>query len=185
MAIRIIIEGIEDKKFLKDYLSYLGYKGEGIEFVLLETDIESKHKSNLKNKIERLTDAFKQSDGQEIVIIDADNNREKYIAVAKKYNISDEKIFTFPDNEGSGNLENLIEKICKNEKFFECFQKYQKCLGDNELKTIDNKGKIYSYDHSTGGKGKGIEREYTNPKQYDLNSPSLEPLKIFLETHLK
>ena len=63
MTIYIIIEGIEDEKFLKDYLAYLGYKEEGIKFVPLETDIESKLKST-QDKIDRLINTLKSLMGK-------------------------------------------------------------------------------------------------------------------------
>ena len=75
-----------------------------------------------------------------IAIIDADNDRKNIIdRTTKGLEIKKEKIFTFPDNESEGALEDLLKPICIKKEFFKCLESYQKCLLENSFKKLDKK----------------------------------------------
>ena len=129
-----------------------------------------------------------------ITLFDADEDYKKRksevekilrINTNKKVNTrnSDLDIFLFPDNQGSGKLENLLEKIIRreNKDIFHCFDAYKKCLKEKNTsyKLPGKKAKIYSYKQALGVIEKGKEHHF-KPEYWNFQSSFLKPLKTFL-----
>ena len=131
----IIVEGETDACFLCSYINYLdlGCEDVNFEFMILEGDVISRRKelrlfkqANAKKRKEfrfvrkkGLEEFIRQADEnvqKVIAIVDADNKREEYLKILKTYPPT-KNIFYFPDNNSSGNLENLIKGICLKREF--------------------------------------------------------------------
>ena len=65
----------------------------------------------------------------------------------------------------------------------ECFTSYEECLKKIGLNSTGKKAEEHDYYLATRG-NKNEKKNYLNDK-YNLDHSSLEPLKSFLETHLK
>ncbi|OAV70736.1 hypothetical protein Barb6_01641 [Bacteroidales bacterium Barb6] len=142
--------------------------------------------------------------GANLVIFDADNDfitRKKEIeSWRKQYGLTFE-LFLFPNNQDSGALEDLLEKIIidKNQPIFDCWHGYEKCLQSKEIEgraypltTPTKKTKIYGYLEALLGtskedkkKIKEQERDYTNNEHWNLDADYLIPLKEFLLLHIQ
>lgn len=163
---------------------------------------------NEKQAVETLKDQFSFNRNQgklNIVFLDADDNiEERFKEVDQSKSFMDENFpaFLLPNNESIGDLETLLENIANpiNEAIFECWNNYENCLEGKENpanpgKTFTlpaRKTKIYAYLEALLGSSKKQKelikepnRDYTNPKHWDLNHEYLEPLKTFLNQHLK
>lgn len=187
----IIVEGIADEKFISDYLKFLKIDFEDNIFFIIEGDVKSK-----ENRIEK--ELKKKDINKTFFIIDFDKDKTKYentiktILKKSKYpNIKSflkNNIFFLPDNEKTGNLEDLINKTIKSEEFNTCFKSYEKCL--ERIKGVDKKNlpplkaKIFSYDSVFGGAGKDEKRNYLDKNKYNLSHDDLKPLKDFLTNNI-
>ena len=134
--------------------------------------------------------------GTNLIIFDADsteNNggyerrKDELKEVISRLGIEAE-IFLFPDDEHDGDFETMLESVARkdlHEGFFGCFKDYEYCLGDRYIHP-NRKGKLYAYITSMRlsnrqrrsiGSGNWL---FENNDFWNLNSPSLEPLKSFL-----
>jgi len=203
MEIKIFVEGIADTKFLKDYISQK-YN------VQLENEdiIETEGWTNIypggnngeliRNKMTQCTD----NGGVNLLIFDADNNfAERFEEIEnwrQKTNL-DFEIFLWPNNEGSGDLETVLENLInpKNSVIFDCWDEYETCLGSKSIEgrtqplTIPaRKTKIYGYLESLLGETKSQKekikernRNYKKTEFWNLDSTYLNPLNDFLNKH--
>ncbi len=172
------MEGVADKKFLKDFCKFLKLGIADENFFVIDTNVVS-GKDDIKVRVKQ----DKEAEIETYFIIDANSSREKFLETLADSGIQKENIFTFPDNKSNGNLEDLIRKICVDKNnFFECMDDFNKCISDKKLKLIDPKAEIYAYDYAVGGEGKEEYRKYYDSKNYDLNHPALNPLKKFLQS---
>ncbi len=91
--------------------------------------------------------------------------------------------FYFPNDNEKGNIESLLLKIAVNEKLITCFHNYINCIAPIIIRNKE-KSQVYAYLHALDKDNKGIyqdnKRDYTITDHWDLNHPSLEPLKAFL-----
>ncbi len=111
------------------------------------------------------------------------------------------EIFLFPNNEGDGTLENLLEYIINTEHscILEYFSTYEQSLashkdedGEEKYQTPDQKAKMFAYisafrktrQQKENLKNKG-DWMFDNHQFWDLNAAALQPLKNFLAHHLK
>lgn len=103
------------------------------------------------------------------------------------------KIFLFPNNCDDGDFETLLERIAnkeENERFFDCFSDFEKCLGD-AYEHPNLKAKMFSYinlqkklscsQRKKLGRGQWL---FDDKKYWDLDSSALEPLKEFFAENL-
>ena len=114
----IFVEGISDKIFLEMLCSYLNINAEYTA---------TSGKDNLINTVK-----IKKYDNP-IIIFDADNDFQNSVNnIKNQIEILDStispKIFLFPDNENTGNLETLLEDICIHTDIKDCFIKYKTCI---------------------------------------------------------
>lgn len=120
----IVVEGNEDENFLKSYIKDLGYPDESFRFL----SIKGKDKLEASESI--IEDALNRG-SKVLIIFDADLDYQKSRAnienTLKGLGVS---IFLFPDDNSSGTLENLLEKIInsEHERIFACFEEYKQCI---------------------------------------------------------
>lgn len=111
------------------------------------------------------------------------------------------EIFLFPNNKDDGILENLLEQIINPEHrcLLEYFATYEQSLashkdeyGKDKYETPDQKTRMFAY--ISAFKKTHKQREhfknkgdwmFNNPQFWNLNAEALQPLKDFLEHHLK
>ena len=189
---RIFVEGEKDKYFLDSYIQYLDCHG----FV---AEIKSiRGLGNLAGHCPRIEQHLDRGE-RVLIIFDADEDcrgriyeieevvRSQTAGRISRRN-SDLHIFLFPDNQGPGKVESLLKKIVKmeHEKVFDCFESYKKCLKEKDVsyQLPDIKGKIYSYKEALGLMKQNKENRF-DPKYWDFQNSSLDPLKFFLLENLK
>ena len=157
--VKIFVEG-KDKIFIDSYIHNLIAKA--IISKEINFEIESLNGwTNLKNA----NNAFQEnsdSGGKNIVILDADtlangggfNIRKEEIKQIKEENNLLFDLFLFPNNNGNGDFETLLEKVInqKHIGLLECFSNYEECISKYNqpnspilYKLPIRKSKIYSY----------------------------------------
>ena len=175
----IFVEGKEDKNFLESYIKNLGYSDESFECrsICGKSNLKSGVINEIKNALDR---------GLKVLIIfDADLDYEisKTDIVNRLEELEGFKIFLFPDDNSTGAVEDLLEKIIRleHERVFECFEEYKhcisKCMSEYELPGM--KAKIYAYKQVLG-----ILEDPFDPHYWDFENTALEPLKSFLKQNL-
>lgn len=188
IPLKIFAEGKGDVKFLKDYISHT------FNVDLADNDFDpiggwSKYKSGGK-----LIQSIQQArfDQKEIVLIlDADTDFDQRQREVRRdfetFNVS-VKLFLFPKNYESGNLETLLAEVAEKRTLMDCFLEYERCVA--EYPKPLNDARIYSYldmllhanpfDEQRQDMRKEEFRNYRNPAHWDLHHAALEPLKSFL-----
>ncbi len=180
----IFVEGKEDSNFLESYVGYLGYELPEIRPI--------GGKDNLKGNRLEIAKKLDEEDARVLIVFDADDDYGKTKDEAKrtiqdKVQVNDGNsrldFFLFPNNQDSGNLEDLLEKIIKSEHkgIFDCFEAYKECLTERDPSYLhpDKKAKIYTYKQSLGAVREGREYHFS-PKYWEFENSSLDPLKSFL-----
>ena len=193
----IVVEGIADETFIRQYLYHLFGQKVPENFILKTNGKDNLKSSVAINRMRSMTD----QGGINLVIFDADNNfetRRASILEWKKQNGLEFELFLLPNNQDKGELEDLLENIINpnNRPIMDCWEHYEK-----ELVTLDipgrtppplttpaKKTKIYGYleallgtSESDKKKIKEREREYHNALHWNLNAEYLFSLKEFLE----
>ena len=196
----IVVEGIADETFIRQYLYHLFGQKVPDNFILRTNGKDNLKSSVAINRMRSMTD----QGGINLVIFDADNNfetRRASILEWKKQNGLEFELFLLPNNQDKGELEDLLENIINpnNRPIMECWEHYEK-----ELVTLDipgrtppplttpaKKTKIYGYLEALLGtsendkkKIKEREREYHNALHWDLDAIFLSPLKEFLKKRI-
>lgn len=196
----IYVEGIADEVFFKQYIHHLW----GVE-VPENSIVKLDGWTNLKGaawqqRMKTMTD----NGGTNIVIIDADKDidaRRSDILKWKQDNSLEFELFLLPDDKVSGALEDLLENIINpnNKPIFECWKGYEKELVKLDipgrtpppLTTPAKKTKIYGYLEAYHGETKRekelikeANRNYTDPKLWNLDAEYLGALKGFLERNI-
>ncbi len=198
MNTQIFVEGIADQKFIEDYVQYLDLR---VKPTIIQTrgwttiSSSTEKGRNLKLQMNRNT----AEGGINLIIFDTDLNFIKRQTEINQWKLDCQfELFLFPQNHESstGALEDLLEQIInpKNQAIFECWEKYEHCLKQHNkgLTTPAKKSKIYCYletlvgiSRSEKDKIKDHQRNFLEPKHWNLESQALNPLKEFLETNLK
>lgn len=206
MSVRIFVEGVADKKFLEDYLSFLSDNEESInknDFEIIETKGWTNLQSNsekgelIRNQMTENSD----DDGVNLLIFDADADFSERLnqleELKQKYTLNFD-IFLWPNNSDSGDLEVVLENIINpnNSPIFDCWEKYEKCLMSKKIEgrnvpltTPAKKTKIYGYLEALLKKSEKDEikekcRDYKNKEYWNLNSEYLSGLRNFIITHI-
>lgn len=146
--------------------------------------------------------------GKNLVIFDADSSdnnggferRRRHLLQKKDEMGLDFELFLWPDNNGDGDVEVLMERIARDDlypEFFDCFRKYECCIskrkaGDGKpfYSTPNRKGKLHTYITSLPGsrtkksKSGSGDWQWYDGEIWDLDSESLNPIKGFLAKHL-
>jgi len=204
MEVKIFVEGIADKKFIKDFISQK-YNVQLGKNDIIETEgwtnifSDGSDGEKVRNKMTQNTD----DDGTNLLIFDANNNfrvRLNEIEEWRQETNLDFEIFLRPNHSDSGDLETVLESIInpKNSPIFDCWDSYETCLRSksiegrtNPLTTPAKKTKIYGYLEALLGetrsqkeKIKERKRNYKKTEFWNLDSDYLNPLKFFLDKHL-
>lgn len=196
--IRIFVEGSSDKKFIEQYIEHVFGQKIYEEIVVVGgwTVIKSEKFKSMPvfNKIVDTTN----NGGKNLVIFDADISYEDRAKTVKNFldnNDLDYELFLFPDNQNSGELENLLEKMIpeQNLPILDCWDGYEKCLGEKEgivgisLSIPPIKSKIYAYLETLSDTSKMVRkklnpenRDFLNSELWNLDSDVLKPLRDFL-----
>lgn len=195
--IKIFVEGIADKKFIIDYLKFLGLEVHIADGSVVNMD----GKDNIllmKNEFQKNSD----NDGVNLVIVDADDDfqcRKAELEKIKTDKNLEFEYFVIPNNSVAGALEDLLENTIpeENKIIFEKWQKFEESLKEitlrgNPLTIPSKKTKIYAYLEVLLGKSrkekdliKERSRNYLNEKHWDLHKEFLTPLKIFLQKNFE
>lgn len=172
---KIIVEGDSDKKFLESYLSYLNI----INYTKI---VAIGGKDNIVNHKELKKEDF-------IIIFDADDDYNKSkINIEnqlEKLDIQNDKIFLFPNNKDTGNLETLIEKIAIHKEVLQCYENYESCI-DSLINKIPNlkhqakKSKVFAYMSGFGFKNPIDDKSFDLTPYVDFDNIYLNDLKNFL-----
>ena len=157
--VKIIVEGIADEKFLKDYFQHIFSESEISDEEIIVSGGWT-HINSQKNQGETIRNHMQRNtadDGVNFMIFDADEDfatRKNVIEQWKAENHLNFELFLFPNNNDSGDLEHLLEKIItdQNQPIFDCWERYETCLQEHASKIIGKKmttpprkTKIYGY----------------------------------------
>ena len=176
----VFVEGPSDKVFLKCLLRHLGISH--VHTSVIYGGVSHLHK--VKNVIQKSHDSGKRI----AIVLDADSKPEnRRVEFRKKRDelklpIADEYCFLMPNDQDSGDLETLLEWISVREHraVYDCFKQYESCLRNRSYPVPDGKERIYAYCAAVKAKVKPNERNYCDPKHWNLNASAVEPLRQFL-----
>lgn len=198
--IKIFVEGIADKIFLRQYVK------NAFNILLTCDDIITtggwqEIKSNtIVNQLKKNT----ANGGMNLVIFDADSDVESRKAqleqIKQEKNIAFD-LFLMPDNQSAGALEDLLERIInpENQCIMDCWHRYEDDLKGQIIawKTPTTptspakKSMIYGYLEALLGTSKSQKdmikeknRNYADKKHWNLMSEALLPLRSFLSSYL-
>lgn len=200
----IFVEGVADKRFIEQLIEHLfGDISECIN--IINTDgcsnlTSPKKQTTYINQMKRTS----ADNGVNLVIFDADDDYDKKrneLVKWKDQNNLDFQLFLFPDNNSSGELEDLLENIInpENKPVMDCWKTYE-----NSLKNVDlpwrngqpltipaKKTKIYAYlevllgaSETEKKKIKERERNYLDCNHWNMDAEAMSNLIDFLKTNL-
>ena len=180
--------------FIRTLLSSMGFDKEKDNIERVDG------KDNLKNASTKMKDNTIQG-GTNLIVFDADtvqNNGgfdKRKAELEQKLKDLDIKaeLFLFPNNRDDGDFESLLENLVQkstHQKFFDCYEDYEKCLGD-KYQTPNRKGKLHTYISAQKGithkqrnlLGQG-EWLFDDTRFWNLDAKYLSPLKEFFTNHL-
>jgi hypothetical protein len=203
MEIKIFVEGIADKVFIHDFISF-HFNIQLDDKNIITTEGWNLVEKNAQNSGMIINQMQINSDnnGTNLVIFDADNDfetRKSQILAWRDKQQVDFELFLWPDNKKNGDLEVMLENIINpvNQPIFDCWSKYENCLKkvtiegrDTQLTLPARKTKIHGYLETLYGpsnkqkkKAKEPNRDYRNEDHWNLNDGFLSPLKDFLERY--
>ena len=172
MELKLFVEGIADRKFLKDFIS-LKYNVLLTDNQIIETGGWTKIHSDgydgemIRNQMTQNSD----NGGTNILIFDADSDYKKRFRDIKEWKQSmslDFDVFLWPNNSDKGDLETMLEKIINpiNSPIFDCWEDYERCLLTKNIENRDipltipaRKTKIYGYLEALLGESKSQKKK--------------------------
>lgn len=194
----IIVEGLADLVFFEQYYRHLFGKPAPKGFIF-KTD----GKDNLPKFANQMR-TMSANGGINLVVFDADDDiearRKELLAIKEQFGVEFE-LFLLPNDKDAGALEDLLENIINpnNKPIFECWEGYEKELVKLDipgrtpppLTTPAKKTKIYGYLEAYHGETKRekelikeANRNYADPKLWNLDAGYLGALRGFLERNL-
>ena len=206
----IIVEGINDIVFIKDFLEihfdYISTEELKSNTVLLEVNdiviFSTKGKDINETKKQNLVQEINKRKPENIVFVfDADDNykdAEENIKEICKYDevLKDSKCFLFPDNEDAGDLESVLEAIAIEKNILDCWVGFEECvISKNHKFTIPaKKSKIHTYlevlnPNTKKGKEncKEVNRNYKDKTKWNLDDKNISVINnlfSFLKQYL-
>lgn len=195
----IIVEGLADLVFFEQYYRHLFGKSAPNGFVF-KTD----GKDNLPKFANQMR-TMSANGGINLVVFDADDDiearRKELLAIKEQFGVEFE-LFLLPNDKEAGALEDMLENIINpnNKPIFECWEGYEKELVKLDipgrtpppLTTPAKKTKIYGYLEAYHGETKRekelikeANRNYTDPRLWNLDAEYLGALKGFMEKNLE
>jgi hypothetical protein len=211
VAVDIWVGGIADQKFLADVMkSWLGftfdkkfkYIDESLKIAIQIRKGEGLSNFNSEKGWGNIKPFFEENNLKRVknlIVADADVD-----FVARKNEIGatvqgvgfdvETDLFLWPDNQAhpeKGDLERLLAQIVHpdHKVVLNCFENYENCLRGISGKSYaipNRKAQMYAYTEALGAPKKEHERDYTNPKHWDITPTSfpLNHLYHFLTVHL-
>ncbi len=199
--VRIFLEG-KETKFI-DYLIHNTWKEQKLN------SFESINAGGWTN-LHLISNKFKENTdlgGTNLVIFDADSPQNEGGFVKRLIQLEAKQkelkiefmLFLFPNHKSDGDFELLLEQIINpaHNDLLNCFSAYETCLlklnasaKEEVYKIPMRKAKIYSYidsfplDQREKEQMKKGDYFFENPQYWDLNSSNLDPLKLFLISHM-
>lgn len=184
----IVVEGREDSNFINQLIEHRIKNPKTYEFIYTNTNAQSLSRDLITSiNIETVS-----MERPAVFIMDADDSKSKGASHLLNAfpNISEDTIFLLPNHSDNGNLETLLRGIIpENYEAFlsDCIDTFASCVKSLQLKeySVGEKDKFFIY-HSglTRKDSSGSKRIYKHP-YYDMDSPMLDPLVVFLKKHLK
>lgn len=201
--VKIFLETQNDRTpeywFFKTLLVRLGIKSDAYDIV----PVGGKDKLfNATNTNLMVVNTLEE--GRNVVIFDADTEDNCGGYRARSSEILSERdrmgvdfdLFLMPDNSEDGDFETVIDAIARKDlhkDFFDCFTGYEMCIaghlgadGTPKYETPNQKAKLYAYitsmrmSNTKRNKAKSGNWLFDNSEYWDIDSPTLEPLKSFL-----
>ncbi|MCF8464992.1 MAG: hypothetical protein K9G41_09130 [Flavobacteriales bacterium] len=189
---KLFLEGNADENFLRQLITNFGLTV--ADFVILG----GRDMANF----EAVEDEFSRGLSREekmLVVIDADydwpSRETGLLKWLSSYGLMRDHVFVFPNDSSDGTLEDLLLDLVPEENWpiLECLGVASKCVETTGARGMDKKDIVYQYvssllskkemalrsKHANEGK-----RPYSDPKIWNLNSESLDPLEAFLRKHL-
>ena len=177
----VFVEGRDDECFIRCLLQHLGIADVGTGFI--------------GGGVSKLPDfapqVFRSRDqGKRIaLVLDANANFAKRCSEFEKMknqlSLPVDRYFLLPNNQDSGCLETLLQEMVlpQHRVVYDCFDKYETCLRNHGTYQLPNrKGRIYAYCEALNIETHASKRNYNDPAYWNLNAPTLQPLKQFLGT---
>ncbi|MDE2731451.1 MAG: hypothetical protein OXI38_08665 [Bacteroidota bacterium] len=177
----VYVEGPSDQRFMNCLLDDFGL-AEDIEIRVIGGGIPALRLVALP--IRRAREAGKDV----AIILDADENpAEQRAGLERELDALEVEVsssFLIPNDADAGCLETLLEQSVHSEHraVMNYFERYKSCLdeltGPYELPL--GKAKIYAYCLAVGTPPQPAERDYLNRDYWNLDAPTIKPLKEFL-----
>ena len=204
---QIIVEGDADIKFFEDYYHHLFHEKAPVDSITLPIKGDSTggyKKLFSEDAINPLKENMAYG-VKNLIIFDADDDcevrRAELLAIKEEFGVEFE-LFLLPNDKDAGALEDMLENIINpdNQPVMDCWSTYEGELGKVRIPsktpptlTIPaKKTKIYAYLETLLGKSKtqkklikDANRNYENTQHWNLDAEYLDPLKEFLNKHLK
>ena len=189
MKLVFVVEGLEDKRFLEDFVMFhfrVDLKPEN--FILVDGKAEKLHL--VKTKLE----SAKAKGDRIVVVFDADDRGVEGTlrdinSRLRQFGLEVNDQFLFPDNQSSGNLETLLRQCIpeQNLGLFSCISAFQQCknwlkLANDRIIGLKEELMIYHGSFSYAVDSKASMRSYLIHDLWNLNAPASIPLKNFLRT---
>ncbi len=185
---KFFVESKADIKFLKDFINAkFNISLNGSFFDTLGAWSGYKAGGNLKASIVENYDNQRKT----ILILDADNDlinrRNEVTSDFVKYN-TPLRLFLFPNDISTGNLESLLAQIAYDRKAIDCFLEFERCVSGYPKPL--NHSRIYAYLDLLLHPNQVVNnidmrkdefRDYRNKKHWDLENIALQPLCDFLK----
>lgn len=200
LKINIFVEGIDDKKFISDFISY--HFNVSVEKNIFH--LEGKDKINTKIELFNSSSASiiqqkTATNKKNILVFDADGEYNNGGFKKRLFELNEIKVkyginfdtFLFPNNKEDGELEDLLERIFTDDvqPILNCFKNYTDCITkiDPKYSKPNKKGKIFAVAESIVGadNAKGSARDYLNSELWNLEDDAVKPLKDFLSTYFE
>ena len=115
----IIVEGIADETFIRQYLFFFFFQKVPENFILRTNGKDNLKSTSAINRMRSMTD----QGGINLVIFDADNDFEAKKASILKWkeeNGLEFELFLLPNNKDKGELEDLLENIINPNNIIPC-----------------------------------------------------------------
>ncbi|MCY3790041.1 MAG: hypothetical protein OXH63_14775 [Gemmatimonadetes bacterium] len=175
----VFVEGSDDEHFIRCLLQHISVAN--VDTARIGGGVSKL--PSVAPQIQRRRDA-----GARIAVVldansDFEGRRAEFLRKKDELGLPIDRFFLSPNNKDGGCLETLLEEMAipDHRVVYDCLKKYEDCLLRNGKYQLPNpKGRIYAYCEALNIETHPSKRNYGDSKYWDLNTPTLEPLKQFL-----
>ena len=177
----VYVEGNSDKRLLEAIICSTGL--ESIEVAVINGDYRSIN--NIAPRIRALS-----KEGKLVaLVIDADENYDKRRAdteaLIEEQGLKIDNLFFLPNDESAGNLETMLEQMMVDghSAVMNCFDQYEACIRQlpTNYRSPNRKARVYAYCEAIGINTNATERDYCNRSHWNLDTPEVARLTVFLQ----